>query len=368
MGSSPLSFSNASGKGSDFTICTLNGLPTIPACATLDNVMLTFDISRSGGGSNAEVFITCSGHKLRLYEDFPKNSTKSLSYNLNYSSELGGTLIKRNGSNLTYIDGSTSLGIRGYHDYWLFGASTWTVSNIRITANYTENGHSYTTEISRVPSTCVSYGHVTMACVCGSQTTIQLDIDRNNHEGGTYLFDEYPPDCISTGYTGDTRCNSCGATLSSGSVIPALGHDYQDIVIPPTDYSDGYTAHPCSRCPSSKQYDNFVYRLIVKANNDSYGTVTGSGDYAEGATYSITATPNKGYRFVEWLGYLRDGTQFYWSINPNVTGNKIYYSATLIAYFELDKIQNVYRANTPQDVYQANKNIQVYKGNTKIYG
>ena len=42
------------------------------------------------------------------------------------------------------------------------------------------------------------------------------------------------------------------------------------------------------------------YTITVKANNDTYGTVTGGGDYEENATATLTATPNAGYSFVKW--------------------------------------------------------------------
>ena len=40
--------------------------------------------------------------------------------------------------------------------------------------------------------------------------------------------------------------------------------------------------------------------LTVLANNDTYGTVTGSGTYDYGTEVTITATPNTGYKFVQW--------------------------------------------------------------------
>ena len=42
------------------------------------------------------------------------------------------------------------------------------------------------------------------------------------------------------------------------------------------------------------------YTITVRANNDTYGTVTGGGNYAEGAEVVLTATPNEGYVFVKW--------------------------------------------------------------------
>ena len=43
-----------------------------------------------------------------------------------------------------------------------------------------------------------------------------------------------------------------------------------------------------------------VYSLTVVANDDTMGSVTGSGEYEEGTEVTLTATPNEGYRFVTW--------------------------------------------------------------------
>ena len=42
------------------------------------------------------------------------------------------------------------------------------------------------------------------------------------------------------------------------------------------------------------------YTITVVSANEAYGTVTGGGTYEEGAEIVITATPNQGYRFVQW--------------------------------------------------------------------
>ena len=43
-----------------------------------------------------------------------------------------------------------------------------------------------------------------------------------------------------------------------------------------------------------------TFTIKVKANDSSMGTVTGGGDYESGATATLTATPNAGYKFVNW--------------------------------------------------------------------
>jgi hypothetical protein len=51
-----------------------------------------------------------------------------------------------------------------------------------------------------------------------------------------------------------------------------------------------------------KEFGNIVplFHVSITANNPSMGTVTGTGDYTENSTVTITATANPGYKFVKW--------------------------------------------------------------------
>jgi len=42
------------------------------------------------------------------------------------------------------------------------------------------------------------------------------------------------------------------------------------------------------------------FTVTVNSNNEAWGTVTGGGTYADGATATLTATPKAGYQFVQW--------------------------------------------------------------------
>ena len=65
--------------------------------------------------------------------------------------------------------------------------------------------------------------------------------------------------------------------------------------------------------------------IIISAvsNNDAYGTVNGTGAYAEGETVTLKATPAEGYKFVRW----QDGN----TDNPRTFKAKE--SAVYTAYF-----------------------------------
>ena len=56
----------------------------------------------------------------------------------------------------------------------------------------------------------------------------------------------------------------------------------------------------CTEKPENQVPQTPKYTITVTANNDAYGTVTGGGTYDSAATATLTATPNEGYKFVNW--------------------------------------------------------------------
>lgn len=47
-------------------------------------------------------------------------------------------------------------------------------------------------------------------------------------------------------------------------------------------------------------YDGNFYTISLTNENPRYGTISGDGDYEEGASVTVTAEPNEGYKFVAW--------------------------------------------------------------------
>ena len=94
-------------------------------------------------------------------------------------------------------------------------------------------------------ATCKETGSKIVFCtVCGATDTQTVDIDANNHaDYGTHLENEAAATCTRAGYTGDTVCNGCGATLTNGQAIPSPGHDW-------SVWSDNGSVHvrTCGRC------------------------------------------------------------------------------------------------------------------------
>jgi hypothetical protein len=47
-------------------------------------------------------------------------------------------------------------------------------------------------------------------------------------------------------------------------------------------------------------FELLTYEVTVSVNEENFGTVTGSGTYNHGEEVTLTATPNEGYKFVNW--------------------------------------------------------------------
>lgn len=58
---------------------------------------------------------------------------------------------------------------------------------------------------------------------------------------------------------------------------------------------------PANNVTISTTYTTCTQRAVtVVADDDEHGSVDGGGDYCEGASVTVTATPDDGYRFVNW--------------------------------------------------------------------
>jgi len=62
-----------------------------------------------------------------------------------------------------------------------------------------------------------------------------------------------------------------------------------------------YTSGPADPMFSKPKYKMATYTVTVKANNNEYGEVEGGGDFIEGTSATIKATPKEGYEFVNWV-------------------------------------------------------------------
>ena len=124
-------------------------------------------------------------------------------------------------------------------------------------------------------------------------------------------FEELPPDAHTLTLN---RNNNAWGTVTGGGAYVA-GAEVEITAIPNTGYrfvewEDSFgstvstdTTHtftmPAADVTLLAIFEQ-AFTLTLNRNNNTWGTVTGGGTYAAGAEVEITATPNAGYRFVEW--------------------------------------------------------------------
>lgn len=84
-----------------------------------------------------------------------------------------------------------------------------------------------------------------------------------------------------------------------------------------------------------------MYQITVVANPQEGGTVSGSGSYAANSTITIQATPNEGYKFLNWK---RLGNNAFSSTRPSYTF-RVDGKTTYIAYFENENVANEQEEN-----------------------
>ena len=235
-------FSDASVNGAaDQTITTLSGLPSIPAGATLNSVVLSFTCDRSGGRDDNEIRVRL-GSTIHYYiQDLGKNDPRTC--------DITG-IVRNNGGTLTYSDGSTSLNLYAYHAFKLFDNANWKLTNIKITANYT------------------------------LKHTVTLNPNGGSVTPTSVVFDD-------------------GATYGTLPTPTKDGHTFNYWT-----KEDGTRIYSSTKITSSHtlvaNWTVNSYSITVKANNDSYGRVGGGGTFDYGGYATLFAEPYAGYKVVGW--------------------------------------------------------------------
>lgn len=138
--------------------------------------------------------------------------------------------------------------------------------------------------------------------------------------------------------------------------------NYPEDILKPISYQSGISMHfKCINNIAAQtntvyvfdisitiNYTPLTHTITAKASPENGGTVTGTGDYEDGKTATLTATPKNGYKFVKWSDGVTTASR-----TVTVTGN-----ATYTAVFELDTINNILVNKVkPKEIYFDEHNI-----------
>ncbi|MBO4769862.1 MAG: hypothetical protein J5563_03675 [Clostridia bacterium] len=148
-------------------------------------------------------------------------------------------------------------------------------------------GRNWTLEGYDIKKYCTSNG------VTSNQTYAEnVHVTTNQPMNGEWTFDGHTivthpaqePSCTGVGWGEYFTCEQC-PDYTTYAEIPALGHDYHDVVTAPTCTEQGYTVHTCSRCEDSYT-DTYVPATGHTAGtavheNETPATCTSDGGYDE---------------------------------------------------------------------------------------
>ena len=140
-------------------------------------------------------------------------------------------------------------------------------------------------------ATCVSQAIYKKSCsVCGTAHATETfkygTVNANNHVGGTYVEGQRESDCVTPGYTGDIKCQSCRQIITSGSNL-ALGDH-----VPESVWSTDSTHHwkECKTVGCGNLIDKAEHsggtatckaKAVCATCNVEYGTVNANNHVGE---------------------------------------------------------------------------------------
>lgn len=105
------------------------------------------------------------------------------------------------------------------------------------------------------------------------------------------------------------------------------------------------------------QFEKVTVAISANVSPSEGGTVTGTGIYEYEETYTLTAVPNEGYKFVRWST---------WDTSPSITRTARTVDEEFIAYFEKEETSNIFIGNQRVSAYLGTQKVSVYIGTQKL--
>lgn len=123
--------------------------------------------------------------------------------------------------------------------------------------------------------------------------------------GAPDVSGDTPATIVRTGASGFTKADANGTGTFSMANVPTDPSDrllkvYQSGEKVAGKFTKGGALNKNQSANTIVVLKKF-FDITVKSNNDDWGTVTGGGMYYENESATLTATPNEGYKFKQWI-------------------------------------------------------------------
>ena len=242
------------------------------------SITLNLDKYRSPSWETVSITVTRQSDGRSWVFDKNTPSTPSTAYPYMICADKTDTII--------FNPGSTNIGREYNGSYTVTVKGIYTVDGEEAEINYRINffsdlacDHSITEFVDEVAPTCTRKGYTaaTRCTNCGIIVDGREPIDATGHinEDGNYRCDVcdlsictkhieepfagYAATCTEEGLSDGTRCTNCGDVISERFSIPALGHDYEEIVTIPNTCDEGGLLTFVCKHDASHQYTAETY-------------------------------------------------------------------------------------------------------------
>ncbi len=222
-------------------------IPAVAPTCTETGLTAGTKCSECGETIKEQETVPAKGHKYTPVTTTPATHTSTgvMTYICNCGDRYTKVIEKIDTHNYKSVITAPTCTEQGYTTYTCSCGDSYVDNYVNATS------HDYKPSVTA--PTCTEKGYTTYTCECGD-SYIDDYVDALGHTEET--IPAVASTCTETGLTEGTRCSICDETLTEQEIIPANGHDYNDVVTVPTCTEQGYTTYTCE-CGDS-YVDNYV--------------------------------------------------------------------------------------------------------------
>ena len=201
-----------------------------------------------GGICNSGVYIMCAGSEYRTPTQHRKqcNECHEMVWedHWTFSFSSGPTCQKQVSCSLCGVD----FGPFGAHKFSGATCAAKAICTVcKKEGEIDPNNHDLRSHAAKAP-TCLDIGWNEYNTCSRCSYTTYSELPALNHD--LVHHDAKAASCLDIGWNEYDTCSRCDYATYYAE-LPALGHDYRDILVKPTCETDGYTLFACSRCNDS---------------------------------------------------------------------------------------------------------------------